>query len=101
MDREKRLKQKDFGKSIKPANLAKVESMKLSWYKNCGTEGLSPDGRNIDALLKAAGYTRNECNKDNKAGSDHDLQVCRVSYSRGKNRVFIVTHEPKKGARHE
>jgi hypothetical protein len=66
----------------------------LKWYKPSGADGLNPEGRSIDALLIAAGYTREECCNEHNAGQDHDLTICRAKYSRGEwDKVFLITHE--------
>ena len=68
--------------------------MLLSWYKPCGADGLKPEGQRIDALLIAAGYTRQECATDHNAGMNRDLTIGEAHYSRGEwDKVFLITHE--------
>ncbi|GHT94241.1 hypothetical protein FACS1894141_0540 [Spirochaetia bacterium] len=68
--------------------------MALSWYKPCGADELNPEGQRIDALLLAAGYTRQERAAEHNAGMNRDLTICNCVYSRGEwDKVFLITHK--------
>ncbi|GHV89203.1 hypothetical protein AGMMS50267_15630 [Spirochaetia bacterium] len=67
--------------------------MALSWYKPCGADELNPEGQRIDALLIAAGYTRQERVANHNAGMNDDLTICNCVYSRGEwDKVFLIIH---------
>jgi len=54
--------------------------------------------REIHDLLLAAGYRVTNTERIDRSGFNHDLNVNRMDYQRGKReRVFVTTHKPVRG----
>ena len=55
---------------------------------------MSPITRRLDSLLKNKGFTARTTGRIERSGFNHDVNVNQLEYLRGKERVFLITHEP-------